>query len=300
MASIKPLPGAAFGAEIHGLDISQGVSDDTMQMLTQALYEHQVIVIRDQQLDKEQYLRFGRQWGTPIPHVLDHIRMPGYPELMTIGNTEERDKENLIRNGAALWHTDQSYEQVPASATMLYSIKVPHVGGETQFCNMSMAYNDLDEALRTQVDQLQVAHKYGKGKRRAGELEVNPLINDDQDSRVPVVYHPLALPHPITQRKALYALGHGAHGIQDMADDAADDLLESLKDHVLQEKYIYRHKYAIGDVAIWDTLQTMHCATQIDIPTQATEERLLWRISVRGKPQIYNQTPTEELVEIEA
>jgi len=276
-----------FGVEIRGIDLAQNRSEATLRMLAENLYQHQVIVIREQNLEKDQYLDFGRQWGTPIPHVLDHMRMEGYPEMMTVGNTEQRDRESRIRNGAALWHTDQSYEAVPASATMLYSIKAPAKGGETQFCNMHMAYEALPAERKSQLQSLKVKHKYGYGRRRPGELDVNPLINDDQDNRVPPVLHPMVMTHPVVQRKMLYALGHGAYGISDMADDQAYGLIESLKDHVLQEKFIYRHRYAVGDLVIWDTLQTMHSATPIDIPGSEQEQRLLWRISVRNKPVIY-------------
>lgn len=293
MINIKPLDGA-FGAEIHGIDISCGIDDDTMSLLTRALYENRLIVIRQQHLNEENYLHFGRQWGTPIPHVLDHIRMSGYPEMLVVGNTEEKDKQEVIRNGAALWHTDQSYEKIPASATMLYSIKTPQTGGETQFCDMASAYDDLDEVTKARIDDLQVAHKYGKGKRRKGEMLVNPIINQEQDQRVPVIYHPMVLRHPVTGRKTLYAMGHGAHAIKDMNDDAAEALIEQMKEHVLQEKYIYRHRYEIGDIAIWDTWQTMHSATPIDIVSNENNARLLWRISVRGKPAIYQtQTATQ-------
>ncbi len=286
MVTVQRLDGA-FGAEVRGVDLSRGVEADTMHLLTQTLYDHQVMVIREQQLDRDRYLYFGQQWGTPIPHVLDHMRMPGYPDLLVVGNTEEKDKKPEIRNGAALWHTDQSYEAVPASVTMLYAILAPQIGGETQFCNMVAAYDDLDAATKERLDGFLMAHKYGRGKRRATEVAANPIINDDQDQRVPPVYHPLVLPHPITGRKALYALGHGAYAIRDMPDGEADELIETLKDHVLQEQYIYRHQYAVGDLVVWDTFQTMHSATPIDVATSDANSRLLWRISIRGRPHIY-------------
>ena len=258
-----------------------------MRLLTGALYDHRVIVIRDQKLDEESYLGFGRQWGAPIPHVLDHMRMAGYPELMTVGNTEKRDEDPKIRNGAALWHTDQSYEEVPASATMLYSIVAPAEGGETQFCDMARAYDNLDEAVKRRIGGIRVAHKYGRGKRRRDEPPANPIANDEQDSRVPPVWHPLVMPHPVTGRRALYALGHGAYAIEGMADADAEALLDELKDHALEERHIYRHKYAAGDLVVWDTLQTMHAATPIGVATSKQDSRLLWRISVRGLPAVH-------------
>jgi taurine dioxygenase len=279
--SITPLD-APLGAEVTGCDITARLDEETFDTLVRALREHLVLAIRGQSLDEDSYLRFGRRWGDPIPHVLDHMRMAGYPEMMTIGNTEERDRDPKIRNGAALWHTDQSYERVPASATMLYSIIAPAHGGETQFCNMRAAYEALDADLRERIDGLQVAHKYGRGRTAPDEPPVNPLINADQDSRVPAIYHPLVLRHPLGGTRALYALGHGAHGIAGMDDDEAEALLEQLKTHCRQERFIYRHKYAVGDVVIWDTLQTMHRATPIDVPRGEDDARLLWRISVRG------------------
>ena len=286
MATITRLD-AALGAEIRGVDVGAGVDDALMRTLADALYAHRVIVIKDQRLDEGQYLRFGRRWGAPIPHVLDHMRMPGYPDLMTVGNTEKRDEDPKIRNGAALWHTDQSYEKVPASATMLYSIIAPSRGGETQYCDMATAYDNLGEETRRRIDGLEIAHKYGRGTRRPGEPPVNPIINDDQDQRVPPVYHPLVMRHPITGRRTLYALGHGAYAIKGMPRKEGEALLDTLKDHTLQERHIYRHKYAAGDLVVWDTLQTMHAATPIDVATSKEDSRLLWRISVRGRPAVY-------------
>jgi taurine dioxygenase len=84
--------------------------------------------------------------------------MPDYPAMMVVGNTDEKDQNEAIRNGTVLWHTDQSYEEIPASATMLYAIKVPQEGGETQICNMVKAYEDLDDDTKTRLETMQVAH----------------------------------------------------------------------------------------------------------------------------------------------
>jgi taurine dioxygenase len=280
----QPLDGN-FGVEILGADLRR-VDDELMRYLTDALYANQVVCIRDQHLSESEYLHFGKQWGAPIPHVLDHMRMPGFDEMMTVGNTEKRDEDPKIRNGAALWHTDQSYESVPASATMLYSLRAPRSGGETQFCNMSAAYKSLDSATQNQVATLQLAHKYGRGFRDEDEPDVNPIINDDQDARVPPIYHPVVLAHPMTGDKALYALGHGAYEVDGLPPQDAQAFLKSLRNHALDESHIYRHKYAVGDVVVWDTLQTMHRATPIDIGTDDADSRLLWRISVRGTPAV--------------
>ena len=279
---------AHFGAEVLGIDLRDSANNDLIRTLTQAVYEYRVIIIRNQSLAEENYLKFGRHWGAPIPHVLDNLRMARHPELMVVGNTEEKDQVETVRNGTALWHTDQSYEAIPASATMLYAIKVPTIGGETQICNMVAAYQDLDQTTKRRLDSLQVAHQYGRGKLRSFEFAASPITTQEQQDQLPTFYHPLVMRHHITGEKALYGVGQSSYGIKGMEDGKAVELLEQLKDHVLQEKYIYRHKYQVGDVAVWDTFQTLHSGRQIGVATCEEDSRMLWRVSVRGKPAIYN------------
>ena len=279
---------AHFGAEVLGIDLRDSANNDLIRTLTQAVYEYRVIIIRNQSLTEENYLKFGRHWGAPIPHVLDNLRMARHPELMVVGNTEEKDQVETVRNGTALWHTDQSYEAIPASATMLYAIKVPTIGGETQICNMVAAYQDLDQTTKRRLDSLQVAHQYGRGKLRSFEFAASPITTQEQQDQLPTFYHPLVMRHHITGEKALYGVGQSSYGIRGMEDGKAVELLEQLKDHVLQEKYIYRHKYQVGDVAVWDTFQTLHSGRQIGVATCEEDSRMLWRVSVRGKPAIYN------------
>ena len=285
MLSIRPLD-ASFGVEATGVDLSDGFDPETMRQLVGALHDHRVLVIREQSLTKQAYLRFGEQWGTPHPHVLDHLRMEGNPALMAVGNTEEQHKKDEVRNGAAFWHTDQSYEAEPASATMLYAIKVPVAGGETLIADMVGAYDALDEPLKARIDNLVATHLYGAASGRDDEEIASPLINDQQVAEVPTVHHRLARPHPVTGVKALYGVAGTPSGIVGMADDKALELLDQLKAHALQDRFIYRHKYAVGDIAIWDTSATLHCGTPIDVATDAATSRLLYRISVKGRPKV--------------
>ena len=97
--NIAPLK-ANFGAEVLDVDLSRPLSDENLQALTEGLYQHRVLVIRNQQLTEQQYLNFGLRWGTPIPHVLDHLRMSGFPALMVVGNTEDKDRSEAVRNAS--------------------------------------------------------------------------------------------------------------------------------------------------------------------------------------------------------
>ena len=285
MMKIEPANGP-FGCVVHGVDIAAGIDAQTYKKLHEALYENRVLVMKNQTGNEDAFLDFGRQWGAPIPHVLDTHRMPGFPEMLEIGNLTERSKDRQSRNNAAFWHTDQSYDANPATSTMLYARVVPDVGGETRVVDTKAAYDSLDKDTKTRIEHLTALHLYGATAGRDGE-EATLALNTSQAEEVPPTAHPLVRSHTVTGQKALYGVAGTAFGIKGMAADEAEALIADLKAHCLQDKYIYKHKYEVGDITMWDTQMTLHCATPIDAPNGPGTERLLWRISVRGKPSLY-------------
>lgn len=289
MLSIGPLEGASFGVEAVGVDIAQGLEDGVLKALADAVHEHRLLVVRGQRMTEDQYLEFGRWWGEPIPHVLDHLRMPGYPEMMAIGNYGGEWKDNeAVRNGAAFWHTDQSYEAVPSSATMLFSIKSPESGGETRLADLKSAYDALPEDMKQRLEGRYAWHLYGAGSGDGDEAVANPLITSDQVERVPAVRHLIVRPHDVTGRRTLYGVAGTPYAIDGMEAEEGAAILGELKRHALQERFIYRHRYRVGDVAIYDTTQTLHSGTPIEPARDERNTRLLWRISVRGTPRAWH------------
>ena len=283
---IKAIGGSSFGVEVRGVDLSQYISDETITSILDALYEHRVIVIKHQDLDEGSYLAFGRKFGTPDPHPVDHLRLAGFPEIEAVGNTQERDKDEAVRNDAAFWHTDQCYEANPASAIMLYALKIPQAGGETLIADMRSAYGDLNQGLKDRIDRLVVRHFYGSTGGRYGDTKAPPIKTIAQEDRLPPVLHPLVLRHPVTGRKSLYAVTGFTTAIDGMADEEAAALLQTLKTHALGPKYVYSHRHAAGDITIIDQFQTLHSAVPIDRATGSQDARLLWRIGIKNAPGV--------------
>ena len=102
------------------------------------------------------------------------------------------------------------------------------------------------------------------------------VLNDAQKAKMPVITHRIARPHPLTGRKALYAVSGSSFGIVGMPDDEARDLLDELAAHATQPRYQLRFRYGVGDIVVWDNAALLHSATLID-PADA---RTLWRITV--------------------
>ncbi len=278
----RPSQDEKFGALVVGLDLSGTVTAADLETLRRALPNHRTLRFADQALKPEDFVRFSQIFGRPQPHVLEHLRLPGHPEILVLTNiVEDRSRPNG-HNGAAFWHTDNSYEAEPASATMLYAREVPRTGGETLLCDMGLAYRGLSEALRQRCDNLVVRHSYGNRdqdtEHAAGALQGSQLKN------VSEVTHPLVQSHPVTGEKCLYAVAASSRGIVGMPDDEALDLLSELKAHCTRPDYTVTHAYAVDELFIWDTILTMHAAAVIDEARDADNTRLMHRISVKGYP----------------
>ncbi len=283
MHTVRPLP-EALGAEILDADLSEP-SEAVIAAVLDAFFTHQVIVVRGQSLTPGQFARFARHFGRPVPHILSHLRHREHPEILPLSNILENGEPTGVYDGAAYWHTDMSYEEEPGAATLVYSIHAPAEGGETCFANMIRAYEALSAKTRRRIDGLTVLHHYGNRAdlEETSRTSASPL-SEAQKKEVKNVYHPLVLRHPVTGRKALYGVAGSSFGIVGMPDDEATALLDELKAHATQEAFVYRHRYAVGDLVVWDNFSTLHAATLIAPATGPADTRLLHRISVKGAP----------------
>ena len=281
---IRPL-GDPLGTEVSGIDLGADNHENSFQIVLAALLDRQVVVVRNQNLSPDGFARFASHFGNPQPHILDHLRHPERPEILPLSNVFKDGKPVGVYDGAAYWHTDMSYEEDPAFATLVYSIKAPQQGGDTRFANLAGAYDALPEATKRKIAGLVVKHHYGNRadinqKSRTGASE----LNEAQKAKVKNVYHPLVKEHPISGRKALYAVAGSSMGIEGWPDDEAVSLLDELASHATQPAFVHDHHYEVGDVVIWDDYATLHSATLTPPATCAADTRLLHRISVTGLP----------------
>jgi taurine dioxygenase len=290
--NVKPI--GSFGAEITGLNLSGDLDAAAMKAIVDVVAQNRVAVFRDQHLDKAAYERFGKLWGNPIDFFFTPDIDPDYPALIRISNSPDLDPGR--RDGAAFWHTDGSYEYLPASYTMLLAVEAPDVGGETRFADLAGAYDALPAETKARLDGLKVKHMLVGGERGEDEAPVKLDADDkERDGGIRAKKratekpeHPLVLQHPVTGRKALYAISGSAIGIVGMADDEALALLAELKRHALQPQFRIDVKARTGDVLIWDNLATVHAATPIEYSYEDGKRRVLLRISTNGLPPMYS------------
>ena len=261
----------SFGAEAESTKAPFGEIWD-------AFFEAQVLVFRGQHLGPSDFLTFARQFGQPEPHVIDQFHHSEHADILILSNRKKDGEPIGLADAGTYFHTDYSYLDVPARATLLYSIEVPKKGGDTLFADQYSAYDDLPSSLKRKVENLVALHHYGnRDDLDKGSRTVASVLTEEQEQKMTWVRHPVVRKHPVTGRKALYSVSGSSFGIEGMPEDEAIALLDELKDHATQQKYQLRLKYGVGDVVIWDNASLLHSATLTD----PGDPRTLWRITVK-------------------
>ena len=269
-----------MGAEISGVDLSRPLPEPVFDTVRDALHRCHVLVFRGQSLEPRNFVEFASRFGRPEPHLLDQFHHSDYTDILVLSNVRENGKPIGLADGGTYWHTDYSYLQIPARATLLYSIQVPKVGGDTLFADQEQAYEDLPQAMKDRIDGRVTLNVYGNrdDPDQASRTSAFAPTEEQKAKRgATLIRHPLVRRHPYTGRKALYSVSGTSFGIEGMADAEGLSLLRELAAHSTQPKYQYRVKYGVGDVVVWDNASVLHSATLTD-PDDA---RTLFRITVK-------------------
>jgi taurine dioxygenase len=271
-----------FGVEVLGAKLSS-LSSGEFEKIRTKFFQHQLLVARAQKLTATQFLEFARRIGPPEPHVIDQFHHPEHADILILSNVEKNGKPTGLADAGTYFHTDYSYLEVPARATMLYSVQVPEKGGDTLFANQYAAYDDLPAGTKKRIDPLVALHHYGnRDDQDRNSRTVASVLSQEQERKVTWVRHRVVRAHPVTGRKALYAVSGSSFAIEGMPRDESHALLCDLARHSTQEKYRLRLKYGVGDVVIWDNASLLHSATLTD----PQDPRTLWRVTVKeeGRP----------------
>ena len=255
--------GAAMGAEILGVDLNSH-SDDAFAKIREAFHAHQVIVIRDQRLSPEGQLAFSRRFGPLEDQLNAHYTVPGYPEVLVLSNDVKDGKPIGLIDGGDFWHSDSSHRDFPSMATILYAVKNPRVGGDTEFANMYAAYETLPDEMKRRIAGLKAIHAVSKLKNK--RVTVSPRRPDGKDfyekqKSLPDQVWPMVRTHPVTGRKGLYVSPRFTIGIEGLAEREADEILDYLFAHQIRPEFVYRHKWRDRDLVMWDNRSVIHQAT---------------------------------------
>jgi taurine dioxygenase len=275
-ASLQVEPfSSALGAMIHGVDLSRPLDAATFAVIRQAFHDYGVIFFRDQDITPEQHLAFARRWA-PVDVNAFFAAVPGYPEIAEV--RKEAEQKTNIGGG---WHTDHSYDEVPAMGSILLAREVPPQGGDTLFANMALAYEALSSGLKHTLQGLravhETAHVFGRRGVFARNQEATGRIGN-QDAAIREAVHPVVIRHPDTGRATLYVNPGFTTRFEGWTTQESEGLLQTLYRHASRPEFSCRFPWREGSIAFWDNRATWHYA----LNDYHGHRRLMHRITVSG------------------
>lgn len=262
--SVKPLH-PLFVGEVTGVDLCEPLSAPDITALRQAIDQYGVLVFHDQNISNEQQIMFSRYFGNlenktggNLPLKPGEERLPfemnDVSNLNKDGVPHDRfSRQRMFNLGNMLWHSDSSFRAVPAKYSLLSARVVNPVGGNTEFADMRAAYDDLDDATKTEIGPYICEHSLMYSRGSLGFTDYTP----DEQRLFKPVRQALVRVHPTHGRKSLYLSSH-AGTIVGLPMPEARLILRDLNEHATQPKYVYVHCWRQHDLIIWDNRQTMH------------------------------------------
>lgn len=267
----KPAPAArieaaplspAIGAEIHGVDLHEDLSDETIAGIRQALLDYRVIFFRDQAITAREHIAFARRFGALEIHPATPKDQPD-PEILRIAHgPKSRGSENN-------WHSDVTWRAEPSMGSVLRAIEVPPVGGDTLFASMDAAYDALTPAMQQWVCTLTAVHDISRVfVDRLG------ISREELLAKYPVQEHPVVRTHPETGRRTLYVnTGFTSH-IKGLSKKESDWLLDHLYSMAAIPELQCRFRWAPNSIAFWDNRACQHYAASDYFPAVRVMERV--------------------------
>jgi taurine dioxygenase len=293
--------GYALGAEVCGLDLRIPLSLDGVEAVRSTIREHQVLVFRDQRIDEAGLLGVAERFGA-IEHASRENVDAKVPQVSRVSNKAADGKSFSGFQAGKNWHSDHSYTTQPTLYSFLAAQILPPAGGDTMFANMYMAYESLSPAFARMIEGLQGIHPrgYAASFKVAGNEE-KLRITSQRDAAVtaarrPAV-HPVVRVHPETGRKLIY-LGVRVTRFVGLSEEESKPIADFLNARSVAYEHVYRHRWSLGDVVMWDNRCTMHIALSDYDYVEST--RSMFRCSVKGEFSGYEYSGDEAAPEAAA
>ena len=279
--SFEVIPsGAALGADIVGLDLTQEIDSAVFDRVIDAWDKHLVLRFRNQDLTEDQFVRFSRYFGSldkaPTRPVNGSYH-PSREEIAVISNIVQGGVPiGGLGNSELVWHQDMTYKDLPPKASILYGLTTPVTGGDTHFYNLNRAYETLPDALREKIKGRSCKHDATRNS--AGQLRAGFDENYDNESR-PGAIHPLVIKHHATGKESLYVGRRPNAWIVGLSDKESDQLLDDIWQHIKNGPHHWVQQWQPKDIVIWDNRYTLHMRGDLD----PAHDRLMHRTQIQNE-----------------
>jgi taurine dioxygenase len=277
--------GAPLGHEIRGVDL-RTADDETFHEIEKTFDTYGVVVIRDQKLDPEQQVAYSRRFGPLDRFVLERFNHRDFPEVFILSNIVEDGRAVGMDDAGRYWHSDMWVSDRPPRGSVLHALEVPHRDsepvGDTCFASTAYAYDTLDEATKQRIKNLSAVFSSAKyadyvGHSKPKDLKTKEIMEAREKIKDREITHRLVRTHPRTGRKCLYVVEGVIARIVGMDESESEALVQKLLQHIVRPEVVYRHRWRVGDVVMWDNYSAVHRAVgDFELP----QRRLMHRTTL--------------------
>ncbi len=272
MFEIRPLT-PTFGAEVIGCRIEEKPRTEVIEAVKALWAQHKLLLFRDQSITEASLVDFSRCLGELEIHVRTEFLSPENPEILYVSNKKEGGKTiGILADTEVGWHYDQIYLPRPAVGSLLAAHTLPEGGGNTEFADMTAAFEALPETVRVRLDGAEAVQSY-----EAFNKSYSVPTSKEQKKRSPDIRQPLVRTHPITGQKAIYVCPGMTTEIIGWDKTESDEMLEFLFDWCIQPRFVYSHQWRDNDALLWDNACTMHRRDPFD----QNQTRLMKRTTIK-------------------
>jgi taurine dioxygenase len=274
----------SIGAEVRGVDPSLPLDESAVAVIERAFLDRRVLLFRDHPLDVHQLVQLSENFGALQSHVQTSYQHPDAPEVVVMSNVDKDGQFNEAgaRRGAAEdlrdgWHSDLSYDPVPAKATFLHAQEIPSRGGNTCFTDVEAAYASLPRSLKPRLSGLKAEFQYGGHTRNTKTSMAASTLSGDSQT---IATHPVICAHPLTGQPSIYVNPLITTRILGMDETKSEALLEELFDVIDRPEFRWEHNWRIGDTLMWENRGGIMHSGRLDYPRD--ERRIFIRTTVSG------------------
>jgi alpha-ketoglutarate-dependent 2,4-dichlorophenoxyacetate dioxygenase len=284
-----------FVGEVSGVDIAKPLTPQDVAAIDAGMDKYAVLVFHDQKLSDEQQMAFTRNFGAiedarggNVTKPQDKRLATGMNDVSNLGKDGKplaRDsRQRLFNLGNLLWHSDSSFRAIPAKYSLLSARVVNPKGGDTELADMRAAYDALDAHSKAEIENLVCEHSLMFSRGSLGFVD----YTEEEKQLFKPVRQRLVRTHPVSGRKSLYLSSHAGTIIGKPTPEARI-LLNDLKEHATQPRFVYVHKWKVNDLVMWDNRQTMHRGRRYD----ESQPRDVRRTTVAGDAPTIAQAAAE-------
>ncbi len=280
---ISRLSNNTMGVSINHVDMLALTSQDIAKLLN-LVYEHKLVVVKQQAFSKQRYVNFSRMLGTPQIYPQANYHHPDHPEIFVSSNIPENGRKVGVSGTGGYWHTDCQFLSAPLPLTTLLP-QVSAGGRATEYIDMVAIYEALPDSLRELITGRDAIHE-GKWRYKIQEEDIDRSISEllaEKGQMAPAVRHPAVITHPVTGKKALYISSGFTVGLADMSAEDSAAALQALISFIEKPEHVYKHLWEEGDLLIWDNRTTLHRSSAL----AKGEKSESYRIGIYDNKEFY-------------